>query len=95
MAGSLAEVLASMEAGGVAGIDMPLGLVGEGWRTADGEARRRLGARRSSIFAIPPAAVWEQPDYRSALAVCRPAPFHAVKPPSVNDVAPFLFGGGK
>ena len=31
----------------------------------------------------------------SALSVCRPAPFHAVKPPSVNDVAPFLFGGGK
>ncbi len=31
----------------------------------------------------------------SALSVCRPAPFHAAKPPSVNDVAPFLFGGGK
>jgi putative membrane protein len=31
----------------------------------------------------------------SALAVCRPAPFHAAKAPSVNDVAPFLFGGGK
>ena len=31
----------------------------------------------------------------SALAVCRPAPFHAVKPPGVNDVAPFLFGGAK
>ena len=31
----------------------------------------------------------------SALAVCRPAPFHAVKPPGVNDVAPFLFGGSK
>ena len=29
----------------------------------------------------------------SALAVCRPAPFHAAKPPTVNDVAPFLFGG--
>ena len=28
----------------------------------------------------------------SALAVCRPAPFHAVKPPTVNAVAPFLFG---
>lgn len=28
----------------------------------------------------------------SALAVCRPAPFHAVKPPTVNSVAPFLFG---
>jgi putative membrane protein len=31
----------------------------------------------------------------SALAVCRPAPFLAVKAPAVNDVAPFLFGGGK
>ena len=31
----------------------------------------------------------------SALAVCRPAPFHAVKPPGINDVAPFLFGGAK
>ena len=31
----------------------------------------------------------------SAMAVCRPAPFHAVKAPGVNDVAPFLFGGGK
>ena len=28
----------------------------------------------------------------SAIAVCRPAPFHAVKPPTVNAVAPFLFG---
>jgi putative membrane protein len=28
----------------------------------------------------------------SALSVCRPAPFHAVKPPTVNSVAPFLFG---
>jgi len=31
----------------------------------------------------------------SAMAVCRPAPFHAVKAPSLNDVAPFLFGGAK
>ncbi len=71
LAGSLAEVLAGTAAGQVVGIDMPLGLAADGWRTADGEARRRLGARRSSIFAIPPAAVWEQPDYQSALAVCR------------------------
>ena len=28
----------------------------------------------------------------SALSVCRPSPFHAVKPPTVNSVAPFLFG---
>jgi putative membrane protein len=31
----------------------------------------------------------------SALAVCRPAPFGAQKPPGVADVAPFLFGAGK
>jgi putative membrane protein len=31
----------------------------------------------------------------SALAVCRPAPFGAAKPPGVSDVAPFLFGAGK
>ena len=31
----------------------------------------------------------------SAMAVCRPAPFVVAKPPGVNDVAPFLFGGGK
>ena len=31
----------------------------------------------------------------SALAVCRPAPFHVEKRPGVADVAPFLFGGGK
>jgi putative membrane protein len=29
----------------------------------------------------------------SALAVCRPAPFAAARPPGVSDVAPFLFSG--
>jgi putative membrane protein len=31
----------------------------------------------------------------SAMAVCRPAPFGARKPPGVAEVAPFLFGPGK
>ena len=31
----------------------------------------------------------------SAMAVCRPMPFIAQKPPGVSDVAPFLFGGDK
>jgi putative membrane protein len=31
----------------------------------------------------------------SAMAVCRPAPFVVARPPGVNEVAPFLFGGGK
>jgi predicted RNase H-like nuclease len=71
VAGSLAELLAGTAAGQVVGIDMPLGLLAGGWRLADAEARRRLGPRRSSIFAIPPAAVWRQPDYHAALAECR------------------------
>jgi predicted RNase H-like nuclease len=71
VAGSLTEVLAGTAAGQVVGIDMPLGLLARGWRTADGEVRRKLGPRRSSIFGIPPAPVWQQPDYRAALAECR------------------------
>ena len=31
----------------------------------------------------------------SAMAVCRPMPFAALKQPGVKDVAPFLFGDGK
>ena len=31
----------------------------------------------------------------AAMAVCRPMPFTALKPPGVGDVAPFLFGEGK
>lgn len=31
----------------------------------------------------------------SAMAVCRPAPFFADKPPGIGDVAPFLFGSKK
>ena len=29
----------------------------------------------------------------SAMAVCRPMPFAAIRAPGVKDVAPFLFGG--
>ena len=31
----------------------------------------------------------------SAMAVCRPMPFAALKQPRIKDVAPFLFGGGE
>src|ERR1700742_4923344 len=68
---SLEEGLAGAAPGQVVGIDMPLGVLDRGGRVADQEARRRLGVRRSSIFAIPPAEVWRQPDYQTALAVCR------------------------
>jgi len=52
----------------VVGIDMPLGLLGSGWREADRAARGLLGPRRSSVFAIPPRAVWEQASYQAASA---------------------------
>jgi predicted RNase H-like nuclease len=56
---------------GITGIDMPLGLLESGWRVADQQARRLLGPRRSSVFAIPPRQVWAQPGYPAANQVCR------------------------
>jgi predicted RNase H-like nuclease len=58
-------------AGTVTGIDMPLGLLESGWREADRAARGLLGPRRSSVFAIPPRAVWQQASYQAAGQRCR------------------------
>jgi len=55
----------------VVGIDMPLGLLESGWREADRAARGLLGPRRSSVFAIPPRAVWTQASYQAANQRCR------------------------
>jgi predicted RNase H-like nuclease len=41
------------------GIDMPLGLVETGWRQADLAAQEFVGARRRSVFRMPPRAVWK------------------------------------
>jgi predicted RNase H-like nuclease len=56
---------------GVVGIDMPLGLLADGWRDADALARRALGRRGVTVFAIPPRLVWEQPTYAEANRTCR------------------------
>lgn len=55
----------------VTGIDMPLGLLGTGWREADRLARRALGRRGVTVFAIPPRAVWECQSYAEANRLCR------------------------
>ena len=68
--GSLDGVLEGNGAG-VVGIDMPLGLLEWGWREADLVARGLLGVRRSSVFAIPPRAVWGEPDHAAASLRCR------------------------
>ena len=70
-AASLDCLLADTAAQQVVGIDMPLGLLADGWRAADREARALLGPRRSSIFAIPPAPVWQAPTYAAANQRCR------------------------
>ena len=67
---TLAGVLDGDEAG-LTGIDMPLGLLESGWREADRAARGLLGPRRSSVFAIPPRAVWAQTGYQAANRRCR------------------------
>jgi predicted RNase H-like nuclease len=56
---------------GVVGIDMPLGLLADGWREADALARRALGRRGATVFAIPPRPVWQQPTYAEANQACR------------------------
>jgi predicted RNase H-like nuclease len=53
------------------GVDMPIGLVAEGERHADNEARAFLGAKRSSIFPVPPRPVVEAPDWPTALELAR------------------------
>jgi predicted RNase H-like nuclease len=68
---SVAATLAELRLGEVTGIDMPLGLLPRGWRTADALARRALGRRGVTVFAIPPRPVWEAGSYAEANAACR------------------------
>jgi predicted RNase H-like nuclease len=52
-------------------VDMPLGLVEEGWRAADLAAKALLGMRRSSVFLIAPRPAWQEPDYVAAAHRCQ------------------------
>lgn len=68
---TVAAALEDLPLAGVTGIDMPLGLLGAGWRDADLLARRALGRRGATVFAIPPRPVWECETYAEASRVCR------------------------
>jgi predicted RNase H-like nuclease len=68
---AVAAALDGLPLAGVTGIDMPLGLLGAGWRDADLLARRALGRRGVTVFAIPPRPVWECETYAEANRVCR------------------------
>jgi predicted RNase H-like nuclease len=68
---SVAATLDLLPLASVAGIDMPLGLLGAGWRDADLLARRALGRRGVTVFAIPARVVWECQSYAEANGLCR------------------------
>ena len=68
---AVAATLGGLPLAGVTGIDMPLGLLSAGWREADLLARRALGRRGVTVFAIPPRPVWECATYAEANRVCR------------------------
>jgi predicted RNase H-like nuclease len=63
--------LGTRPAPGAVGIDIPLGLLAEGWRAADQLARGQLGRRGVTVFAIPPRPVWLAGSYAEANQACR------------------------
>jgi predicted RNase H-like nuclease len=71
----LAAAIADVAAGRLAAlaVDMPMGLPEDGPRACDLAARRRLGARRSSVFPTPVRAALDAPTYAEALARSRAA----------------------
>ncbi len=71
MGASLAALLVEEPAATVVGVDLPLGGVPEDWRSADREAKRRLGAQHAKVFAVPPRSVWDEPTYAAANTRCR------------------------
>lgn len=48
------------------GIDIPIGLLTEGFRAADRLARRQVGPRAASVYLTPPRAVLEIDDHQRA-----------------------------
>ena len=68
---TVAPTLDGLSLVGVVGIDMPLGLLADGWRVADVLARQALGRRGVTVFAIPPRPVWQQPTHAEANKACR------------------------
>jgi predicted RNase H-like nuclease len=71
LASTLEELIGRSPVAQVVAVDMPLGLVGDGWRDADAAAAAVLGPRRSSLFRVPPRPVWDEPDFAAANARCR------------------------
>ncbi len=69
--GDFGELIAAFPDAAVIGVDIPIGLLEEGIRRADTEAREFIGPRRSSVFMTPPRASLMAPTFAEALAVSR------------------------
>jgi predicted RNase H-like nuclease len=88
---TFADLLALPEAPAIIAIDIPIGLPersGIGGRRADVEARANLGARQSSVFAVPARAAVAAADYASA---CAAALAHSDPPRKVSKQTYNLF----
>ena len=88
---TFADVLALPEHPAIIAIDIPIGLPersGIGGRPADIAARRVLGARQSSVFAVPARSVVMESDYRQA---CATALSHSDPPRKVSKQTFNLF----
>ncbi|MEL7542244.1 MAG: DUF429 domain-containing protein [Pseudomonadota bacterium] len=88
---SLEEVRALDERPAVVAIDIPIGLpdhAGPGGRGCDVAARAVLGARQSSIFAVPARAAVITEDYRAA---CEVAAVHSTPSRKVSKQCFHLF----
>ncbi len=68
---TVAEALQAHRAARVVAIDIPIGTEAKRFRSVDAEARKRLGLRGSTIFETPPLEVLRQPDFASAVSLCR------------------------
>ena len=71
LASTLYEIVAGSSGAAVIGVDIPLGMLPDRWRAADTLAADQLGPRRSSVFRVPPRAVWQEPDFATANRLCR------------------------
>lgn len=75
-AADVRALVAAAQRGGplaVVGLDIPIGLAERGHRAADLEARRVLGARRSSVFVTPVRAALEAGSHAEAVVISREA----------------------
>lgn len=86
----LGPVVAAVRQGALAAmaVDMPIGLLADGPRPADREARALLGARRSSVFPAPVRAVLGAADYDEACARSRAACGKALSKQTFNLLGP-------